>query len=104
MKMVDSKTEIAEHEDVSEQGSTSRNGENAQRTDSIRSMNTQEFLAYRQRSSIRFGIPSNFFQSRAEIRTWGEQDLTDPSIQPYDENDPSKWASILMSWLQLWHQ
>nr|AET50797.1 hypothetical protein [Eimeria tenella] len=60
-------------------------------------MSSSQFAAYRQQlssssssssSSSRFGfplLPSNFFQSREEIRTWGVEDLTDPSVQPYDK-------------------
>ncbi|KAL8430530.1 hypothetical protein Efla_000475 [Eimeria flavescens] len=51
------------------------------------SMTSGQFLSYRQRSSFgTFLLPCNFFQSRAEIRTWGVEDLTDPSIQPYAED------------------
>ncbi|CDJ61636.1 hypothetical protein, conserved [Eimeria maxima] len=52
------------------------------------SMTSGQFLAYRQQSSTNsLLLPSNFFQSRAEIRTWGEEELTDPSVQPYDEKN-----------------
>lgn len=53
------------------------------------SMSASQFMSYRQRSSIGFLLPANFFQSRQDIRIWGEEDLTDPSIQPYDPHSPS---------------
>ncbi|PFH33237.1 hypothetical protein BESB_084360 [Besnoitia besnoiti] len=34
-------------------------------------------------TSALFGTPIGFFKSRADLRTWGEQSLTDPSVQPY---------------------
>ncbi|KEP66457.1 UNVERIFIED_CONTAM: hypothetical protein HHA_258470 [Hammondia hammondi] len=37
----------------------------------------------RKLSSYLQDIPLGFFQSRAEVRTWGEEKLTDPSVQPY---------------------
>lgn len=53
------------------------------------SMTSHQFMSYRQRSSMGFLLPSNFFQSQADIRTWGIEDLADPSVQPYDKDDPS---------------
>ncbi|CDJ29387.1 uncharacterized protein EMH_0003780 [Eimeria mitis] len=62
----------------------------------VRSMTSGQFMRYRQQSSAGFLLPSNFFQSRAEIRTWGEEDLTDPSIQPYDEESKKSRASPVL--------
>ncbi|KAL8428591.1 hypothetical protein ACSSS7_007143 [Eimeria intestinalis] len=50
------------------------------------SMTSGQFMSFRQRSSMSYLLPSNFFQSQADIRTWGVEDLTDPSIQPYDKD------------------
>ncbi|KAL8452408.1 hypothetical protein Emag_002376 [Eimeria magna] len=50
------------------------------------SMTSGQFLSFRQRSSMGYLLPTNFFQSQADIRTWGVEDLTDPSIQPYDKD------------------
>lgn len=52
---------------------------------SYKSMDTNQFLEYRQRTSNMFGIPSQFFQSRASLRTWGADKITDPSVQPISE-------------------
>jgi len=51
----------------------------------FKSMDTNTFLKYRQQTTQMFGLPSQFFQSRAEIRTWGVEDLTDPAVQPFDK-------------------
>ncbi|CDJ50289.1 hypothetical protein, conserved [Eimeria brunetti] len=48
-------------------------------------MTSGQFMAYRQQSTTGFLLPSNFFQSQAELRTWGVEDLADPSVQPYDK-------------------
>ncbi|KAL8273667.1 hypothetical protein Esti_002379 [Eimeria stiedai] len=53
------------------------------------SMTSGQFMSLRQRSSMGYLLPSNFFQSQADIRTWGVEDLTDPSIQPYDKDSES---------------
>ncbi|XP_026191720.1 uncharacterized protein LOC34621410 [Cyclospora cayetanensis] len=53
------------------------------------SMTTKEFMEYRQHSSIGGLLPSNFFLSQEDIRIWGVEDLTDPSIQPYDKDSES---------------
>ncbi|KAL8445356.1 hypothetical protein Emed_005698 [Eimeria media] len=50
------------------------------------SMTSGQFMSFRQRSSMGYLLPSNFFQSQADIRTWGVEDLTDPSVQPYDKD------------------
>lgn len=45
--------------------------------------------------SSMIGIPVGFFQSRGEIRTWGEETLTDPSVQPQSETAPSNLGTCL---------
>lgn len=56
------------------------------------SMSTNQFLAYRQKSSMGPLLPSNFFQSQEDIRTWGVEDLADPSVQPYDKDAKSTYT------------
>ncbi|KAL8273866.1 hypothetical protein Esti_002189 [Eimeria stiedai] len=40
-------------------------------------------------------LPLNFFQSRPEIRTWGEACKKDPSVQPRAEGAPKDYGSGL---------
>lgn len=57
---------------ISSAGNPSRNG-------------SAGFSFVRRLTSYLYGIPLGFFQSRAELRTWGEEKLTDPSVQPYSQ-------------------
>lgn len=43
---------------------------------------TSSFSLLRRLTTDLFSVPFGFFQSRAEIRTWGEETLADPSVQP----------------------
>ncbi|CDJ42544.1 hypothetical protein, conserved [Eimeria tenella] len=45
--------------------------------------------------SSAFGFPFGFFQSRPEIRTWGEEDLQDPSVQPRPADAPADYGTSL---------
>ena len=41
------------------------------------------------------GVPLGFFQSRPEIRTWGAQELQDPSVQPRPQGAPRDYGTPL---------
>ncbi|KAL8425708.1 hypothetical protein Efla_003086 [Eimeria flavescens] len=45
--------------------------------------------------SSALGLPLSFFQSRPEIRTWGEEDIKDPSVQPRADTAPKDYGSGL---------
>lgn len=45
--------------------------------------------------SSTIGLPIGFFQSRPEMRTWGESDMKDPSVQPRSESAPVDYGTGL---------
>ncbi|PFH33623.1 hypothetical protein BESB_078390 [Besnoitia besnoiti] len=64
-------------------------GESAAGSGDYTHLDTKDFLKSRQGTSKMFGLPSQFFQSRASIRTWAAEEIADPMVQPYEKNDPN---------------
>lgn len=53
------------------------------------------FTTFLSMVSSTFGLPLGFFQSRPEIRTWGEAEVQDPSIQPSTDGAPKNYGTGL---------
>lgn len=58
------------------------------------------FTTFLSMVSSTFGLPLGFFQSRPEIRTWGEAEVQDPSIQPPTVGAPKNYGTGLPGYPQ----
>lgn len=53
------------------------------------------FGSFMRKFSSGIGLPLGFFQSRPEIRAWGETEVQDPSVQPRPKDAPKDYGSSL---------